>query len=71
MKYVIRWTTQEKAALITETVKLVQNNNYKLLDAFRQAQNTVFEPDRRRKLSTLPSTLPILLSLKLKKLLVN
>jgi hypothetical protein len=53
MKHVIRWTTHEKDILVAEAVKLVQNNNYKLLDAFRQAQNAVLEPDRHRNLSTL------------------
>lgn len=53
MKHVIRWTTNERHTLITATVKLMQTGNYDLLDAFRQAQNTVIPSDRQRKLTTL------------------
>lgn len=53
MKSIIRWTTAERNRLVATTVAAMRSGNYKLLDAFRHAQDIELDTDRRRNLSTL------------------
>lgn len=53
MKQIIRWTSIERDRLVTSATSLMRTGKYRMLEAFRQAQNTAIDTDRHRNIQTL------------------